>query len=361
MSKGYVTVNWNRRKWIYDLCLWAGMACYLVAFVLVSRSLYQSDESLPLLTILLRATSSCAFVMLTLILCVGPLARMDHRYLPLLYNRRHFGVSMFFMALLHALLAVYWHHSFGTVNPFVSVFLSGGDYASITNIPFQALGAIALMLLFFLAATSHDYWNSILGGVWWKAIHMSIYPAYALVVLHVVFGAMQQDVTGFTPWMVGLSVGLVGGLHLLAAFVHSGASRTVTKSEEPWVPVGRYRDIPNDRAITLDLGKDERIAIFRYNDNHLCAVSNVCPHQNGPLGEGRVINGLITCPWHGYQYRPQDGCSPPPFTEKVRTYRLKLEDDQLFIDASPLPAGAPRPVLEIPETGQLANHGGTST
>ena len=40
--------------------------------------------------------------MLTIILSIGPLARLDRRFLPLLYNRRHFGVLTFFVALLHA-------------------------------------------------------------------------------------------------------------------------------------------------------------------------------------------------------------------------------------------------------------------
>ena len=37
-----------------------------------------------------RAFGACAFVMLTVILAIGPLARLDRRFLPLLYNRRHF-------------------------------------------------------------------------------------------------------------------------------------------------------------------------------------------------------------------------------------------------------------------------------
>ena len=43
------------------------------------------------------------------------------------------------------------------------------------------------------------------------------------------------------------------------------------------------------------------------------ALSNVCRHQGGPLGEGRILAGCLTCPWHGYQYHVEDGCSPPPF------------------------------------------------
>ena len=46
------------------------------------------------------AFGSCAFVMLTVILSIGPLARLDRRFLPLLYNRRHFGVLTFVIAFV---------------------------------------------------------------------------------------------------------------------------------------------------------------------------------------------------------------------------------------------------------------------
>jgi nitrite reductase/ring-hydroxylating ferredoxin subunit len=58
------------------------------------------------------------------------------------------------------------------------------------------------------------------------------------------------------------------------------------------------------------------VAIFKY-DGKISAISNVCQHQNGPLGEGKIIDGLVTCPWHGFQYCPHDGASPEPFKEKV--------------------------------------------
>ena len=56
----------------------------------------------------IRAFGTCAFLMLTIILSIGPLARLDRRFLPLLYNRRHFGVLTFLVALLHASFMVDW-------------------------------------------------------------------------------------------------------------------------------------------------------------------------------------------------------------------------------------------------------------
>ncbi|MGY9054251.1 MAG: Rieske (2Fe-2S) protein, partial [Alphaproteobacteria bacterium] len=66
--------------------------------------------------------------------------------------------------------------------------------------------------------------------------------------------------------------------------------------------------------------------------------SNACAHQNGPLGEGQILFGCVTCPWHGFLYNVVDGCSPAPFTEKVPTYRVRLTDDgtvQVDPDANP--------------------------
>ena len=47
----------------------------------------------------------------------------------------------------------------------------------------------------------------------------------------------------------------------------------------------------------------------------------------------------MTCPWHGYQYRPEDGCSPPPFTEKVPTYALRVVRGRVEVEARARPAG----------------------
>ena len=69
------------------------------------------------------------------------------------------------------------------------------------------------------------------------------------------------------------------------------------------------------------------------------AVTNLCAHQNGPLGEGRIINGCITCPWHGYEYRLADGCAPPRFTEKLTTYRVRISGVIVEVDPKSLPPG----------------------
>jgi len=47
----------------------------------------------------------------------------------------------------------------------------------------------------------------------------------------------------------------------------------------------------------------------------------------------------LTCPWHGYQYRPADGSSPEPFTEKIPTFNIRVAGGKVFIHPKPNPAG----------------------
>jgi nitrite reductase/ring-hydroxylating ferredoxin subunit len=96
-------------------------------------------------------------------------------------------------------------------------------------------------------------------------------------------------------------------------------------------------EIEDERARVVCLS-GERVAIFRY-DGKISAVSNVCRHQNGPLGEGKIVQGCITCPWHGYQYVPETGASPPPFTETVPTFAVRVRHGAVWVDPVPRPPG----------------------
>jgi sulfoxide reductase heme-binding subunit YedZ len=107
---------------------------------------------------------------------------------------------------------------------------------------------------------------------------------------------------------------------------------------EEWIDVGTVDDIPDERAKVVCLPGQERIAIFSY-DGKVSAVANVCKHQGGPLGEGKVIAGCITCPWHGWDYKAADGCAPPPFTEKLSTYQVQVKQRRILLHPMPLPPG----------------------
>ena len=129
------------------------------------------------------------------------------------------------------------------------------------------------------------------------------------------------------------------GLHIATGALSSRIDRPLEGETDTdgFVCAGPAEDIPNLRGKIVTLS-GERVAIFRY-DGKISAISNVCQHQNGPLGEGWIIDGLATCPWHGFQYDPANGSSPPPFTEKVPTFNIKVVDGQVFVHPKPNPAG----------------------
>jgi len=60
-----------------------------------------------------------------------------------------------------------------------------------------------------MAATSHDFWLAFLTPAVWKALHMGLYAAYGLVVMHVALGAMQFNRTLFLPLMLAGGFGAV--------------------------------------------------------------------------------------------------------------------------------------------------------
>lgn len=346
MSQQYVSVQWNHKKRFYDMTLWLGIALFVASYMALSLVSFVGIDALSPMILLMRAFATCAFLMLTIILCIGPLCRLDSRFLPLLYNRRHFGVSMFIVALVHGILAIIWYHGFGVVNPIESLFSVQHEINNFSDIPFQPIGAIALIILFVMAATSHDFWNANLGPKLWKSLHMSVYLAYGLVIFHLSAGALQESDTGIHPLFVILSVVLVCGLHLVSGFRETSRdARGLTGSE--WVDVGQWQDIENNHGMVVCLDSGERVAVFRYDEIRIAAVGNACKHQLGPLGEGRVIDGCITCPWHGFQYRPEDGRSPAPYNEMIPTYRVRLEADRILLHPTPLPDGTAREVAIV--------------
>jgi nitrite reductase/ring-hydroxylating ferredoxin subunit/DMSO/TMAO reductase YedYZ heme-binding membrane subunit len=337
MSHAYRAVTWTPFKKLFDAWMLTGMAVYLAAFVITAWIAPPPGESFTPVQVLIRATGTLAFLQLSFLLCIGPLARLTPRFKPFLYNRRHLGVATFVMALAHSGLVTLWYHGFADLNPFVSLLVSNPRYDSIAGFPFESLGLVSLLILFLLAATSHDYWNANLGPGLWKSIHMLVYAAYALLVAHVALGALQSET--HTLYVLALAGGatVVAGLQLYSAFFASGQALR-GQPDQPWLRVGAVQDIPDNLARVVQPAGAERIAVFRY-DGRVAAVSNVCRHQGGPLGEGRVIDGCITCPWHGYQYRPEDGCSPPPFTERIATYRTRIEHGVVYVDPRPMPPG----------------------
>lgn len=337
MSVGYKSIQWNRTKIIYDVILLATVALYIFGFMEITSTI---GSDLDIRGIRIRAYGSAAFLLLHVILSIGPLSRLSPKFLPLLFNRRHIGVIMFVLALFHARFALIWYHDFGNLDPLVSLFVGNSHYNDFIRFPFEILGVLALIILFLMTVTSHDFWLANLTAPIWKALHMGVYLAYGLLVGHVVLGALQTNKHSFLTIIVLVGMVWILSLHLIAGYREFLQDRrTPNPTEDGFVDVGTVEEIPEYRAKVVTIG-GERVAVFKYNGK-ISAISNVCQHQNGPLGEGKIVDGCVTCPWHGYQYLPDSGTSPPPFNERVPTFSVKVLGDRILVSTTPNLPGTP--------------------
>ncbi|MEM8731166.1 MAG: Rieske 2Fe-2S domain-containing protein [Pseudomonadota bacterium] len=334
MSVRYIPVQWNRFKWLYDAILLVATGLFLWIFLYWAPDLLSHERPINPQIHNARAFGACAFVMLTVILCIGPLARLDRRFLPLLYNRRHFGVLTAVVATTHAYFVLNWYFNFSPINKYEALLSANTSFGQIAGFPFELLGVFGLLCLWILSATSHDFWMKFLTPPVWKGLHYLIYPTYAAVVGHVALGVMQdQQQSAFTIIVVA------GALVVVALHVWAGIKdRARAPGPTNWLRVCAAHEIADGRARIALLPSGNRVAVFRHGDK-LSAIANACAHQNGPLGEGRILNCLVTCPWHGFQYDVTNGRAPAPFTEKIPTYALRVDNGAVFVDPRPNPPG----------------------
>ncbi|WP_408649202.1 Rieske 2Fe-2S domain-containing protein [Streptomyces herbicida] len=111
----------------------------------------------------------------------------------------------------------------------------------------------------------------------------------------------------------GLSVATVGGVlggHLAyrqAAGVNHAEAVSVLV-EPGWHRIGTVDDFPVGEPVrrTVD---EVPLVVVRDEDGRLNALADRCNHMDGPLHEGKVIEGCIECPWHGSRFRLEDGAN----------------------------------------------------
>jgi nitrite reductase/ring-hydroxylating ferredoxin subunit/DMSO/TMAO reductase YedYZ heme-binding membrane subunit len=337
---GFRAVQWNRAKIIYDAIVLAGVIAYVGAFLAIASWINPPKNAGEAIGLRIQAFGTCAFLMLTVILSIGPLARLDRRFLPLLYNRRHLGVMTFCVVLLHVWFMIDWYLAQNALPNLANELTDWASYGKFIGFPFKVLGIAALLVMFLMAATSHDYWLAFLTPRIWKGLHMAVYVAYGLVAMHVALGAMQDDDSLFVTIILMAAFGTVTTLHIVAGRREQATDRGVAAGDDGWIPVGPPLSIPDKGARIVANRGGERIAVFRDGDR-IGAITNLCAHQGGPIGEGCIVDGLVTCPWHGFQYRLEDGCAPPPYTEKLATYPVRINRGMVEVDPRPQPPGTP--------------------
>ena len=123
-------------------------------------------------------------------------------------------------------------------------------------------------------------------------------------------------------------------LHVLQSAWDDAADKGDVLGNEPvlypypegWYFVAERRSIVKQRLVQKQwLGQD--IVVWCDDEGAICVARSVCPHLGSSLGPdvgGRVQDGLLVCPFHGFAYNAAGACVATPFAEPPKSARLKV-------------------------------------
>ena len=99
--------------------------------------------------------------------------------------------------------------------------------------------------------------------------------------------------------------------------------------DDGFVFAAREAALAEGAALSVDIG-GHTYALFRI-DGKLRAIDGLCPHEGGPLAEGTLSKGVVTCPWHGWTFDACTGCSLEPAGNDVAHYPTLVEEGNVYL------------------------------
>lgn len=99
--------------------------------------------------------------------------------------------------------------------------------------------------------------------------------------------------------------------------------------------LAHQNELQASRVMTVTAGHKD-ICLTHWKGK-ITALENKCPHQGGPLGEGSIENGLLRCPWHGWDFPPHGG-STGDYDDGPEVFPVKTEGNKVYVGLEETPA-----------------------
>lgn len=219
----------------------------------------------------------------------------------------------------------FWATTAGIATALLAAVFGFVDYTSIRDDHPGKKAATAHMLLNLVAVAVY----AVSVGLRWSSKNELSTPTVPLIL----------DLAGYATLMVS---GYLGGHLVYNDGVGVGRHRhkpplpertiTLQVRAAEFVRVGRFADLESGEALRVSIN-GVVMAITRDGDR-LYAVQEFCTHRFGPLSEGKIENGCVTCPWHGSRFSLDDGSVvEKPAKVKLKTFAVEVRDGGIWVRA----------------------------
>ena len=141
--------------------------------------------------------------------------------------------------------------------------------------------------------------------------------------------------------------GCAGVRRLFARVEDDGTASADAPVESPparddgFVFAAREAALAEGTALSVDIGGHTYV-LFRI-DGQVRAIDGLCPHEGGPLAEGTISKGVVTCPWHGWTFDACTGCSLEPAGNDVAHYPTLVEEGNVYLKPKTAAASVAQP------------------
>jgi nitrite reductase/ring-hydroxylating ferredoxin subunit len=97
-----------------------------------------------------------------------------------------------------------------------------------------------------------------------------------------------------------------------------------------WVEVTPLNQVPEGGVLKVKV--DENSMILNRQGLNVTCYRNACTHLEYPIDMGKVSSGIITCPFHKYQYKLDTGKCLNAHSHALESYPVKIEGDRVFVE-----------------------------
>ncbi len=101
-----------------------------------------------------------------------------------------------------------------------------------------------------------------------------------------------------------------------------------------WRLIGVIDDIPRQGARCVKTGATT-VAVFRTADDRIFALEDRCPHRNGPLSQGIVHDGCVTCPLHNWVISLETGAAQGADEGATLSFPVRLDGRSIYLSLQP--------------------------